>query len=281
MAASGRGTAIITTTALRTNNLVLYMVSSSEILAMTTDNINTPSAVLSIYSGELRKQTGPFSTNTLDTKNYVYYVEGVDGSNGGNDTVLGQATFTTNGNATLTIDENTNGTLKPTVSGPASFAIASNGRTTITASGAGSPPPILYLIDSSSAFIVGTDNAVGFGNFEMQTSGGFRTSSISGSFFLGGDAPTTGVSYNSGTANFNSPAGGTSSISGKRDDSGPTGLKTEILSPNTGWTYSFSVSSSTPGKGTVGPNSIAYAISVSKIVFMSTGGNPEIFVGQK
>lgn len=280
-AASGRGTATIMTSGLGTNNLVLYMVSSSEILAMTTDNINIPNAVLSIYSGELRKQTGPFPTTTLDGNNYVLYLTGVDHSSGGNDTVIGQATFTTNGNATVTIDENNNGTLKPTVSGSVNFPITSNGRATIPGLGTGSHPSILYLIDANSAFVVGTDNAVAFGYVEKQIGSAFATSSISGSFFLGGDAPTTGVSYKSGTASFNSPASGTSSISGKSDDSGPNGLKTDILSPATGWTYSFSGSSNPTGKGTVGPNSIAYAISVTKIVFMSTSANPEIFVGQR
>ena len=167
------------------------------------------------------------------------------------------------------------------MSGPANFAIASNGRTTITGAGAGSPPPIFYLIDSSSAFIVGTDNAVACGYVEQRTGTTFQTSSISGSFFLGGDVPTAGAQFLSGTANFNSPLNGTSSINGKADDSGPNGLKTDILSPTTGWTYSFSGSANPPGKGTVGPNSIAYAISVTKIVFMNTGTDPEIFVGQK
>jgi hypothetical protein len=189
---------------------------------------------------------------------------------------VGQATFTsTTGNATVTVDENNNGTLKPEVSGPAVFSVDATGRMTVM--GLGSTPPIIYLIDSNSGFSVGTDNGVPFGYVERQTSSVFQTSSISGSFFFGGDAPTTGAQYQSGTASFNAPAGGTSSINGKADDSGPNGLKTENISGG----YSFSVSSTPPGKGTVGTNSIAYAISVTKIVFMSTGTDPEIFVGQK
>jgi hypothetical protein len=279
MAANGRGTA--TTTLPQTGNLVLYMVSPSEALFMTTGNPNTEA----ILSGELKKQTGPFSTAALfgnvNGNGFVFYTSGVNpGNAGGNVTAVGQATFTNaTGNATVTIDENNNGTLKPEVSGPAVFSVDATGRMTVM--GLGSTPPIIYLIDSNSGFSVGTDNGVPFGYVERQSSNAFQTSSIAGSFFFGGDAPTTGAQYQSGTANFNSPSGGTSSISGKTDDSGPTGLKTDILSPSTGWTYSFSVSSNPPGKGTVGPNSIAYAISVSKIVFMSTGGNPEIFVGQK
>lgn len=141
----------------------------------------------------------------------------------------------------------------------------------------GSSLTIVCLIDTSSAFVVGTDNGVPFGYAGRQTSSFFQTSSISGSFFLGGDAPTTGAQYQSGTANFNSPPNGTPSINGKADDSGPNGLKTENITGG----YSFSVASTPPGKGTVGTNSIAYAISMTKIVFMNTGTDPEIFVGQK
>jgi hypothetical protein len=280
VATNGRGTATTTLTVLgkpQTSNLVLYMVSPSEALFMTTGNPNTEA----ILSGELKKQTGPFSTAALfgnvNGNGFVFYTSGVNpGNAGGNVTAVGQATFTNaTGNATVTIDENNNGTLKSSPSGSATFAVEATGRMTVM--GLGSTPPIIYLVDANTGFSVGTDNGVPFGYLERQIGTAFGTSSISGSFFFGGDAPTTGAQYQSGTANFNSPSGGTSSINGKADDSGPNGLKTENISGG----YSFSVSSTPPGKGTVGTNSIAYAISVTKIVFMSTGTDPEIFVGQK
>jgi hypothetical protein len=280
VATNGRGTATTTLTVLgksQTSNLVLYMVSPSEALFMTTGNPNTEA----ILTGELKKQTGPFSTAALfgnvNGNGFVFYTSGVNpGNAGGNVTAVGQATFTNaTGDATVTIDENNNGTLKSSPSGSATFAVDTTGRMTVM--GLGTTPPIIYLVDANTGFSVGTDNGVPFGYLERQIGTTFGTSSISGSFFFGGDAPTTGAQYQSGTANFNSPSGGTSSVNGKADDSGPNGLKTENISGG----YSFSVSSTPPGKGTVGTNSIAYAISVTKIVFMSTGGNPEIFVGQK
>jgi hypothetical protein len=278
VAANGRGTATTTLTILgkaQTSNLVLYMVSSSvsssEVLFMTTGNPNTEA----ILSGELKKQTGPFSTAALSGNGFVLYASGVNpGNAGGNVTAVGQATFTgAPGNATVTIDENNNGTLKSNPSTSATFAVDVTGRMTVTGLGT-TPPPIIYMIDSNSGFSVGTDNGVPFGYVERQSSSVFQTSSISGSFFFGGDAPTTGAQYQSGTASFNGNGG---NISGKADDSGPNGLKTENISG----LYSFSVASNPPGKGTVGSNSIAYAISVTKIVFMSTGASPEIFVGQR
>jgi hypothetical protein len=280
VATNGRGTATTTLTVLgksQTSNLVLYMVSPSEALFMTTGNPNTEA----ILTGELKKQTGsPFAATSLASSGFVFYATGIHPPDSGNVTTIGQTTFAMNPNpdgtlnGAVTLDENDNGVEKAVQTGTGTFNIASTGRTTLTF---GNSLTILYLIDTNSAFVVGTDNGVPFGYAERQTNSVFQTSSISGSFFLGGDAPTTGAQYQSGTANFNSPSGGTSSINGKADDSGPNGLKTENISGG----YSFSVSSTPPGKGTVGTNSIAYAISVTKIVFMSTGGNPEIFVGQK
>jgi hypothetical protein len=272
---NGRGTATTTTTITNpsstgTSHLVLYMVSPSETLFMTTDFASTNA----ILTGELKKQAGPFPTTTLDSKDYVFYVEGVNRTTGGNDTVLGQTTFTTNGNATITIDENNNGVMQTEQTGPAVFTVASNGRTTISGLGGGNP--ILYLIDANSAFLVGTDNSVAFGYLEIQTGGPFSTASISGPFFFGGDAPTTGVSYDSGTVNLD----GVGTATGTDDSSGPNGLKVDVLSGING-AYSFSNTSTPRGKGTVGTNSIAYIISGSKLVFMSTGTDPKVVVIQK
>jgi hypothetical protein len=279
-ALSGRGTATITITGAGTSNLVLYMVSSSEILGTTTDSLISGKP---ITSGELKKQTGPFSTAALNNNGYVFYVTGVNPSNGGgNVTVVGQATFTTNGNAAVTIDENNNGTSKPEQTGSAIFTVASNGRMTVT--GLGSTPPVIYLIDSNSGFSVGTDNGVPFGFVEKQTGGPFSTASISGQFFFGGDAPTTGRSYDSGTVTFDGAGG----ITGSDDKSGPNGLGKDVLSPSNGGTYSFSTTSTPQGKGTVSTDSMAaYVISGSKIVFIRWLANstalkdPELFVVQK
>ena len=283
VATNGRGTATTTLTVLGkpgTTNNVLYVVSPSEILFMSTDS---PLAGASITSGELKKQTGPFLTTTLDNKDYVIYGEGL-GTNGGNDTFLAQAIFSTNGNATLTSDENNNGVEGLEQVQAITLTIASDGRATVSGTGAGNHPPIIYLIDSTSAFLVGTDPSGTFGFIEEQTGGPFSDASISGLFFFGGDAPTTGSQYQSGTGTFDGIGG----VPGSSDNSGPNGLKKDTFSPTSnGGTYSFSATSTPPGKGFVGTNSngtpmsIAYVISVSKIIFMNTGSNPEINIVQK
>ena len=96
-AANGRGTGSVSIDWPGTDDFVLYMVSSSEALAMTTDTLtpNTP-----ILSGEIKLQTGPFSTSMLDNSNYVFYGTGIDSNDGANATILGQIATTTNGVAT-------------------------------------------------------------------------------------------------------------------------------------------------------------------------------------
>jgi hypothetical protein len=276
VATNGRGMATTTLTVLGkpgTSNLVLYMVSSSEILFMSTDSLV---AGHTIFSGELKKQTGPFTATTFDNGGFVIHAEGL-GTNGGNDTFLAQATFTTNGNATLTSDENNDGTLGTEQTSAMTLTIAANGRTPVSG-GTGTHPPILYLIDSNSAFLVGTDPSVSFGFIEKQTGGPFSDASLSGQFFFGGDAPTAGSQYQSGTATLDGAGG----VTGSGDHSGPNGLGKDLFSPTSnGGTFSFSATSTPQGKGTVGTNSIAYVISGSKVVFMQTGQNPEVDVIQK
>jgi len=270
-APSGRGTAT-TTIGLEVNHYVIYMVSSSEILAMTTDNVDTSQTItLPILTGELRKQTGtPFAPTALDGKDYVFYVEGVHPGDGGNDTVIGQATFASNGNATITLDENKSGAEQMTQTAPnALFTIAANGRTTISNAGPGSTP-IIYLIDSTSAFIVGTSSGAESGFVEQQTinPATVTNASLSGQFFLGTEAPTTESGYQSGTATLNGTGGATGSL----DHSGPGGLGTDSFSPTmNGGTYSFpSPAGNTIGKGTVGTNMIGYVVSGSKAILMDT-----------
>jgi len=251
-APGGRGTATVTIPGAPTSNLVIYMVSPSEILAMTTDPITVANV---IESGELRKQTGPFSAASLDGKDYVFYLGGIHTSDGGNDAVIGQTHFEpgANGNATITLDENKSGALASTPPTPgAVFTInPANGRTTLT----GLPPnpasvtEVLYLINSNSAFIVGSGGGGPSGFVEQQVGGPFSTSTIaSGQYFFGAEAPSTAGSYQSGTINLNA-----GQVTGIGDVTEPSGLRTESISPTNGGTDSFSSSSTTLGKGTVGP----------------------------
>ena len=273
VAANGRGTSSTTITApggVATTNFILYMVSSSEILVLSSDSAL---AGKSIQSGEFRKQTvATFSPTALDNAGYVSYIHGLDTASGGNDVQLVQATITMNGAATLTIDENNNGTQKRESIQTVTLSIAPNGR--VTSVGA----PVIYLFDSTAGFVVSADSLPSSGFVEKQTGGPFTTASISGAFFFGGAAPNIGFAYESGVATLDGLGG----ITGNGHSSGPNGLKTTAISPATGGTYAFSSASTPAGKGTVGvPGTIAYAISGSKLVFFSPDQKPELFVAQK
>ncbi len=278
IAANGRGTATTTITApggAATTKSLLYVVSASQILALSSDSAL---AGKSITSGELRKQSGPFASTALDNGGYVFYTTGVDGSNGGNDVVLGQATVGASGNATVWIDENDNGMQPAEVTGSIQFVIASSGRTTISGAAVGPKPDILYLIDSSSGFLVGTGPQVRFGYLEKQTGGPFTNASLSGGFFFGADAPTTGTRYQSGRVSLDGMGG----VTGNGSHCGPNGLGADVISPSNGGTYSFSNTSMPVGKGTVGgSNQVAYVISPSKLAFLGAGAQPQLFVVQK
>jgi hypothetical protein len=279
MTASGRGTSTLTINVpggTATSHSVLYMVSSSEILLMTTDTLgsNTPGSNTSILSGEAKKQTGPFTQTALNGNSYIFSTVGLSNSDGSNQATMGRITLTTSGSTTNgsfsgVIDDN--GNPESTPSG--TTLIGTNGRMTLPTGGGGNPP-IFYFVNSSLAFIVDTSNSVAFGSFEQQT-GPFGTASITGPYFFGAEAPTTGSSYSSGAATF-TPATGV--ITGTEDRSASDGLRANNPISNNGGaavTYCFAPSTCTPpttatGQGNVG-GSLAYIISASKIIFMDTG----------
>jgi hypothetical protein len=290
-APGGRGTAQITIDSV-TSNYAFYVVSPSDIFVLSTDptDVNHP-----IISGENLLQTGTFSTSVLNGGGYVFYAGGVDPSNGGSDTVLGQSQFTTSGNATVTVDENQNGISRAEASGAAVFSVASNGRTTATGAVLGYSF-VLYMVDSTQGFVVGLDPLGSSGYVQRQTLSSFSTSTISGQFFFGGGAPTDGGEYDSGVVNFTvgSPSG---TITSTYDSSSPdylidcsqsggcTGGGLQPNSPISG-NYNFTTAPTAPGQGSVGTQIIAYIISPSKIVMMQTGTSQdqnaaELFIVQQ
>ena len=286
-----------------TANLVLYMVSSSDFFFMTTDTTDGNHPIL---TGEAKLQTGPFSTSMLATgSGYVFWASGIDGSNGGSVTTLGQSQFTTDtGIATVTADTNDYEVDGPEASVKATFSVDSSGRMTIV--GLGPNPPVVYLVDSTQGFSVGTGSSVSSGYIQQQTLSSFNTSAISGRFFFAGGAATTGSSFDSGTIIFSpgEPSGTlTPTIDSSQSNCAQNPNNTcqgNGLSPNgslPGLPYTFSASSAAPGQGCIAAavagqscldngGLIAYILSPSQIIFMQTGmvGNinpAEIFVAQQ
>jgi uncharacterized repeat protein (TIGR01451 family) len=294
----GRGTFAVTFSGV-TSNTVLYVISPSDAFIMSLDptDANHP-----IVSGESKlRTTTAFPTAPANSTNYVLYVTGIDNSNGGSDTTLGQVQFgaSSNGTATaVTLDDNDNGieSSEQVQSGASAltFTIASSGRMTVSGGGGGNNhPPVFYMVDMTQGFIVGTDGTVSSGYIQQQT-GPLNNTSLPAQAFFGGGAPTAGGSYDVGAVSFNTTA---LTIAGTSDSSQPNfggSLRpnSSISDNGAAIPYTFAANGTftptAPGQGTFAGALLAYIVSPTKIVFMQIGGtsqqnanSPELFIGQQ
>lgn len=109
----------------------------------------------------------------------------------------------------LTSDQNSGGTLTslcsgtPTQCGPGTYSIGpTNGRVTLTDSGfqnSQTPQnlqPVLYMVTTGQAFIIGTDTAVSFGFMTPQTVMQYSATSLSGTYAGGSLAPVAPSVWN-------------------------------------------------------------------------------------
>jgi hypothetical protein len=278
-------------------NVALYVVSPSDLFVISTDPTDDSHAIV---SGELKLQTGPFSTSMLASgSGYVFYQSAFDSGAGGSVTILGQVQFTTNtGTATVTADFNGSGGIGGTLgSAQATFTVDSSGR--MTATGLGPRPPVFYLVDSTQGFLVGVNLNVDSGYFQQQTLSSFSISTISGQFFFGGGASTIGGPSESGILNF-SPGTPSGTITGTIDSSQPNFLLFCAqdcghggLQPNNSFSapYAFPAAPVAPGQFCLfgecpGDGALGYIISPSKMVLMQTGTStnpnpPEIAIVQQ
>jgi len=201
---TGRGTGTLTIGGV-TTNYAFYIVSSSQLLFMQTDAV--PSA--SLVSGSMLKQgsvalngTSVFQTTALQTS-------------GGNQTAIGQVGLlgTSSGGAlTTNFDQNSGGTMAGPLSNSGTFVVAGSGRATLSGSGLAASDPVLYVVNSNEAFIIGTDANITFGFMENQevSSTNFSAASLSGVYAGGSVGPSVSAGNNQvdtatadGVQNFN------------------------------------------------------------------------------
>jgi uncharacterized repeat protein (TIGR01451 family) len=259
---TGRGTVAFTSGA-GTSNFVLYVVSASEFLAMSTDGLsaNTP-----ILIGDNRLQTAPnggFTQTSLDGNSYVYWLSTIDPSNGGNVAVVGQILFNAGGSETGTQYINHSGSPSTAQAVSDAFTISSNGRATNTKG-----DTAIYVIGTDSAFVVGTGSMASAGFAQKQTGGPFSNTSVSGSYVVSEGAPLDGDNYFSGAATITNS---TSSVAATADLETPNGIGSVANS------FSYSVTNATTGLFTLtssDPNdagSIGFTVSGSELVTISEG----------
>jgi len=188
----GRGSLKLVLNPTTTFNYSFYQVSPTELLAISSDqgSINVPVVV-----GSLLQQTGTFSNASLNGVS-VMEVQGLARTQGGStpDATVGLATADGNGNISFSYNE---AALKfvPQTNYTGTYTVdPTSGRVTVTTATAGITPPIFYLINTNSSFVLGTDPSSSSGILEPQSGSPFANASFSGNY-LGGTFPLSNSSY--------------------------------------------------------------------------------------
>jgi hypothetical protein len=243
IASNGRGTASFTPngSSSAVNNMV-YVVSSSEFLILNTDAQVSGGGTNTAFTGRALKQSGTFSNSSL-TGSQVVYVSGgsTNGSGAASRTEADIIKVTSGNNFTFSGYQNDGGNVTdPTKnSGSGTFSVASNGRVTLTVSGA-SNLPVFYLSSANNAFFLNSDTAASAGNMEPQVGSSFTNASASGTYGLGSiDPAVPGVSNEDGTVTFTSSS---ASIAGTSDTN-----SSGTLSPDNLDTANYAINSTGVG----------------------------------
>jgi hypothetical protein len=188
VASSGRGTVTLNFSGGSMNFSLQFafdVVSATQLAMIETDGPKTDRPLL--VGQALQQSTTAFTDASLDGNAIVASQSLTSGTT---PSVSG-GIITTNGAGTsigLSLDQNVGGTVG-TFSGSGTYSVASNGRVTLSGSGLGNNPPVLYLVTKNQGFVVGTDGGVTFGAFYPQSGSNFSTSSLDGSFTGGSDRP--------------------------------------------------------------------------------------------
>jgi Putative Ig domain len=222
VAPNGRGTANIKT-AQGTTGYTFYIVNSSQLLVVETDNFRTGGNPL--VGGTILGQTSNSTFNSTS----VFELTALSPSGPTAESQVGLFEANTGSFNLTESDQNTGGTLtQPTGSG--TYTIA-NGRVALVPSpttGSGfqnttptSLQPVLYMVSDNAAFIIGADTAVSFGFMTPQVQPGTYTSaSLSGTYAGGSLAPV-----DPSVSNVVSIAiAGSNTLNVTADASGPNGL---------------------------------------------------------
>jgi hypothetical protein len=165
------------------------------------------------------------------------------------------------GSASYSFDGNDGGKLS-TETGTPTYSVAVDGRVALT--GLGINPPVFYMISPNRGFVLGTDNAVAFGQIYPQTGSNFTNASISGTYTGGSDYPEDG---NSGAEVDSLTADGAGSLTGSTQNDSARGPQENPLTS----TYSVTGNGRTvvsQGSTEVG---IMYIVSPTSVLFIPVG----------
>jgi hypothetical protein len=183
---NGRGTAKLTVSGV-TTSYSFYVVSASNLLMMEVDPVSSGNGLV---SGPILQQSayGSFSNGSIVLTSAVETTAKCDSTSA--QAQAGILNSVGNGTIGLSADQNCGGTLTQP-SGQGSYSVASNGRTTVNIplSDGSTFAPVLYLVASNEAFLIGTDPGVSFGLVQGQSGGPYSVASLSGTYAGGSLAP--------------------------------------------------------------------------------------------
>jgi|GEM_PF-1745367 len=244
-------------------NFVFYVVNAGKLFVMESDVV-TPSTPL--LSGALLQQQTPvggFSNASLNG-NMVMHLTGMSACGSGNGVpkaVAGLVTAAGNGSLSLTYDENYCRAPGGITGFAGTYAVAGNGRTTLTLGGY---HLVSYLVNSNDAFLFVSDANVLFGLLEPQAPGTYTSAALNGAY-AGSATNPVDFAVNVFSGEFSADG---STLAGTED----RGLSSGPISGAT-FSASYSVSASpTNGRGMMtitsgsGGTAVIYMISTSKFV---------------
>jgi len=280
---NGRGTLSFTPAATGSTvvNVVIYVVSSTEVLVLSSD----PQTSNSAFAGELFKQSGTLSGTPLSGA-YVGYQSGLSSTAGASRTTLLLLNASGNSITGNQLRNDAGSFQSKTIGAGITYSVTAQGRVIIPPS-VGNNPPIFYLVNANQAFFLNQGTSVESGFFQSQTGGPFTNNSASGTYAFGEiDPQAANSSDNLGVATF-TPATTTINVIDDQNGNG---------SQNLGQTQSFNYSIDSTGLGMI-PTSgssctisatsttcqtVFYVISPTKAVIMDTqSSNPKIQLGDK
>ncbi len=205
--ANGRLTGTTAVASGPTSTDVFYMVSSMQLLSLSTDTPGTSP----IVAGEVLGQSGTFSNSSV-SGNLALFMTGLNSGGSGGRAQFGLVSANGSGSLTATIYEDDAGTWNTPNTAICTYSVAANGRMTLSGSGCGNHPPVAYFSSANNGFMVDTDTGAGSGQVQAQTGSPFSVASVSGTLFQGEvELVSQGAEAGTGMATLNG-SGGVSSI---------------------------------------------------------------------
>jgi Putative Ig domain len=268
--AQNRGSLKLVLDATTTFSYSFYQVSPTELLGISTDqaSVNIP-----VESGSILQQTGPFSNASLNGV-AVLELQGLARTQGGSttDATLGVVTADGKGNVSVSYDE---AALKfvPQTAYTGTYAVdPTSGRVVVTTPSG--TPPILYLINNNTAFVLGTDPSSSTGVLEPQSGAPFANASFTGNY-LGGTVALSNAFYTNLAGLVAADGKGNAVITA--NTSGRSGVSQyDTLTA----TYAGDSHGRIPVTAPDGTSRIFYVVSPKKVVFLNgPEGTAGVYLG--